>query len=95
VAYGECSGGFAVVELADTFDSARKVYEQLTPKPPPEPPRIAAARQLLENNPPEARDQIGAELIRQARDADEVDTLHGIVCDTLADDDGRDEDELV
>jgi hypothetical protein len=75
--------------------SARAIFEQLVPKPAPEPPRIAAARQLLERTPAEARDQIGAELIRQAKDAAEVDTLHRIVRDMLNADTQAAEESLV
>jgi hypothetical protein len=38
---------------------------------------------------------VGAELIRQARSADEVDELHGMVCGMLAVDAQAAEDELV
>jgi hypothetical protein len=78
-----------------TFESARKVFEQLAPKPPPDLPRIAAARQLLERTPAKARDEVGAELIRQAKDADEVDTLHGMVREMLTADAKAAEEQLV
>lgn len=81
--------------LEFTFTSARGVFEDLAPKPPPEPPRVAAARQLLERTPADARDQIGAELIRQAKSADEVNALHGIVRQMLDADAQAAEENLV
>jgi hypothetical protein len=78
-----------------TFPSAQKVYESLAPKPAPEPPRIVAARQLLENTPPEARDDVAAAVIRQAKDIDEVHALHAIAREMLAADTQAAEQQLV
>jgi hypothetical protein len=66
-----------------THESAQAIYDQLAPKPPAEPPRITAARALLERTPPEARDQVGAEVIRHARDAAEIQALHSVVREML------------
>ena len=48
-----------------TYDSAKKVYERLAPKPTPEPRRVTAAREAFERvQSREARDLVAAELIR-------------------------------
>jgi hypothetical protein len=54
-----------VPEPSWTYDSAKKVYERLAPKPTPEPRRVTAARKAFERvNSREARDLVAAELIR-------------------------------
>jgi hypothetical protein len=68
------------------FESANAIYESLAPAPEPEPPRITAARKVLEKTSPDVRDQVGAELIRQAKGPAEVEALHTMVRGMLADD---------
>jgi hypothetical protein len=78
-----------------TFDSARKIFKQFAPKPEPEPARVTAARRLLERTPSEARDEIAAEIIRQARDVDEVNALHAMTRQMLDADEHASEQHLV
>jgi hypothetical protein len=68
------------------YDSANEVFTSLAPAPEPEPPRLSAARTLLEKTPADARDTVGAELIRQAKGPAEVEALHTMVRGMLADD---------
>jgi hypothetical protein len=68
------------------YASANEVFMSLAPPVEPEPPRLSAARRLLERTPADARDVVGAELIKHARGPDEVEALHGMVRGMLAED---------
>jgi hypothetical protein len=66
-----------------TFESARKVYEQLAPKPAPENPKVVAARKLLERTPTGGRDMVGAAIIKRAASPDETMALYGVVSEVI------------
>jgi hypothetical protein len=79
----------------ETSDVVARWAKEYAPKPVPESPRLTAARTLLEKTPAALRDTVGAELIRNAADPDEVMAMHALVAEHLDADAQAADEELV